>query len=70
MCIRDRVVDGLFGSGRNKPLAGGFAAMVKYINQSPAKVVSIDIPSGLMTEDVYKRQARRGGTLVRSILHE
>ena len=31
--------------------AGGFAAMVKYINQSAAKVVSIDIPSGLMCED-------------------
>lgn len=45
------VIDGLFGSGLNKPLAGGFAAMVKYINQSPAKVVSIDIPTGLMTED-------------------
>ena len=45
------VVDGLFGSGLSKPLAGGFAAMVKYINQSAAKVVSIDIPSGLMTED-------------------
>lgn len=25
--------------------------MVKYINQSAAKVVSIDIPTGLMTED-------------------
>lgn len=45
------VIDGLFGSGLNKPLAGGFAAMVKYINQSPAKVVSIDIPTGLMCED-------------------
>lgn len=45
------VVDGLFGSGLNKPLAGGFAAMVKYINQSPARVVSIDMPSGLMCED-------------------
>lgn len=45
------VIDGLFGSGLNKPLSGGFAAMVKYINQSPAKVVSIDIPSGLMCED-------------------
>ncbi len=45
------VVDGLFGSGLNKPLTGGFAAMVKYINQSPAQVVSIDIPSGLMCED-------------------
>lgn len=48
---RTLVVDGLFGSGLNKPLAGGFAAMVKYINQSPSKVVSIDIPTGLMTED-------------------
>jgi len=45
------VIDGLFGSGINKPLSGGFAAMVKYINQSQAKVVSIDLPSGLMTED-------------------
>lgn len=45
------VVDGLFGSGLNKPLAGGFAMLVKYINQSAAKVVSIDVPSGLMTED-------------------
>lgn len=45
------VVDGLFGSGLNKPLAGGFASLVKYINASRSKVVSIDIPSGLMTED-------------------
>ncbi len=45
------VVDGLFGSGLNKPLNGGFASLVKYINQSPAKVVSIDMPSGLMCED-------------------
>ena len=45
------VIDGLFGAGLNKTLTGGFASLVKYINQSPAKVVSIDLPSGLMTED-------------------
>lgn len=45
------VIDGLFGSGLNKPLMGGFASLVKYINQCPVKVVSIDIPSGLMCED-------------------
>ncbi|MGN0220677.1 MAG: NAD(P)H-hydrate dehydratase [Prevotella sp.] len=45
------VIDGLFGSGLSKPLAGGFASLVKYINASPAQVVSIDVPSGLMTED-------------------
>lgn len=45
------VIDGLFGSGLNKALAGGFAAVVKYINASPATVVAIDVPSGLMGED-------------------
>lgn len=44
------VVDGLFGSGLKKPLDGGFASLVKYINQSGAKVVSIDMPSGMMAE--------------------
>ena len=39
----DIVIDGL--------LSGGFAAVVQYINASPAKVVSIDIPSGMMGED-------------------
>ena len=48
---RTLVVDGLFGSGLNKPLTGGFASLVKYINQSPSKVVSIDLPSGLMAEN-------------------
>ena len=52
------VVDGLFGSGLNKPLAGGFASLVKYINSSQAQVVSLDIPSGLMTEDnIYNVRA-------------
>lgn len=45
------VIDGLFGSGLSRPLTGGYAAMVKYINASPATVVAIDVPSGLMGED-------------------
>lgn len=45
------VIDGLFGSGLNKPLSGGFAAVVKYINASAARVVAIDVPSGLMGEE-------------------
>jgi NAD(P)H-hydrate epimerase len=45
------VIDGLFGSGLNKPLSGGFASVVKYINSSKATIVAIDIPSGLMGED-------------------
>ena len=45
------VIDGLFGSGLTKPLAGGYASLVKYINNAKSQVVSIDVPSGLMTED-------------------
>ena len=45
------VIDGLFGSGLNKPLSGGFAAVVQRLNSSPATVVAIDVPSGLMGED-------------------
>lgn len=50
----DVVIDGLFGSGLNRPLTGGFAAVVNYINQSDAEVVAIDIPSGLFGEDNRK----------------
>ena len=47
----DLVIDGLFGTGLSRPLNGGYASVVKYINASPATVVSIDVPSGLMCED-------------------
>lgn len=47
----DIIVDGLFGTGLSKPLNGGFAHIASLINQSGATVVSIDMPSGLMSED-------------------
>lgn len=47
----DVVIDGLFGSGLNRPLEGAYAMLVEHINQSGAKVVSIDMPSGLFGED-------------------
>ena len=46
----DVVIDGLFGSGLNRPITGGFAGMIKYINACPSTIVSIDIPSGLLGE--------------------
>jgi len=45
------VIDGIFGTGLRNVLSGGFASLVKFINTSPAQVVSIDMPSGLMGED-------------------
>ncbi len=47
---KDVVIDGLFGSGLNKPLMGGFVAVTRYINESGAYVVAIDLPSGLFGE--------------------
>ena len=45
------VIDALFGSGLNRPLAGLVVGIVKAINESKSKVLSIDIPSGLMGEN-------------------
>lgn len=47
----DVIIDGLFGTGLNKPLNGGYAGLAKKINECKATKVSIDIPSGLMCED-------------------
>lgn len=45
------IVDAIFGTGLNKPLSGGYAALTQFINSTQSEVVSIDMPSGLMCED-------------------
>jgi NAD(P)H-hydrate epimerase len=45
------VVDGMFGSGLTRPLSGLSSDLVKHINNSGARIIAIDIPSGLMGED-------------------
>jgi NAD(P)H-hydrate epimerase len=61
------VIDALFGSGLNRPLAGYIANLVQHINESNVTVVSIDIPSGLMGEDnstnISKNIIKAGHTL-------
>jgi len=47
----DIVIDSLFGSGLSRPLSGLAAKLVKHINTAGCRVISIDIPSGLMGED-------------------
>lgn len=46
----DVVIDGLFGSGLNRPPEGLTAALVQHINASKATVISIDLPSGLFCD--------------------
>lgn len=47
----DVVVDGLFGSGLSRKLAGLPLQITQKVNASKAMVVAIDIPSGLFGED-------------------
>lgn len=43
----DLVIDGLFGIGLTRPLAGAHAALVEKINTLGVPVLSLDIPSGI-----------------------
>ena len=44
------VVDALFGTDLSRPLAGLAAAVVAHLNQARARVVAIDLPSGLFAD--------------------
>jgi ADP-dependent NAD(P)H-hydrate dehydratase / NAD(P)H-hydrate epimerase len=48
---RDIIVDAVFGTGLTRSVTGLPADIFKLINNSKARVVSIDIPSGLFGED-------------------
>ena len=44
------VVDALFGTGLTRPLNGLAAALVQHLNVSGARIISLDLPSGLPTD--------------------
>lgn len=46
----DLVVDALYGSGLSRSIEGVAAQLIEHINSSGAKVIAIDIPSGLFGE--------------------
>lgn len=48
----DVIIDALFGSGLNRPVKGTLENIISTINTSKAKVVAVDIPSGLFADDV------------------
>ena len=46
--VPERVfVDALLGTGLQRDVSGAFAAAVNWLNQQPAPVVAVDVPSGL-----------------------
>ncbi|MBI2391832.1 MAG: NAD(P)H-hydrate dehydratase [Deltaproteobacteria bacterium] len=45
--LADLVVDGLFGTGLDRAIAGPMADIIHAINRAPGRRLSLDIPSGL-----------------------
>jgi NAD(P)H-hydrate epimerase len=47
----DVIIDAIFGTGITRPAAGLARDVIRFINQSGATIVSVDIPSGMFGED-------------------
>ncbi|MEP7263198.1 MAG: NAD(P)H-hydrate dehydratase [Bacteroidota bacterium] len=47
----DIVIDALFGTGLTRPVEGIFESTIKSLNSTEAVIISIDIPSGMMTDE-------------------
>lgn len=48
---KDLIIDALFGVGLYAPIqTGGFATLIDIINGSKCEILSIDLPSGMMSE--------------------
>ena len=48
---KELVIDALFGTGLGRELAGRWKRLVELVNDSPASVMSVDIPSGVNGTD-------------------
>jgi NAD(P)H-hydrate epimerase len=47
----DVIVDAIFGIGITRPVEGKFKGVIEAVNASKAKVVAVDIPSGVNTDN-------------------
>ena len=54
---KDIVIDAIFGSGLTREIKGIYASTIKYINESGATVVSIDVPSGLFIDTISSKKS-------------
>ena len=57
----DIAIDALFGFGLNRPLTGMYQLLVQHINSCAKRVICIDVPSGLFTDEPSK-----GNTIIKA----
>ncbi|WP_027421377.1 bifunctional ADP-dependent NAD(P)H-hydrate dehydratase/NAD(P)H-hydrate epimerase [Crocinitomix catalasitica] len=48
----DVIIDAIFGSGLNKPIRGLAATIIETINNSGKTIYSIDVPSGVLCDEI------------------
>lgn len=53
---KDFIIDAIFGIGLNRPAEDWVAGLIKYINNSGAFILAIDMPSGLFSEKVPSKE--------------
>jgi len=56
------IIDAVFGYGLNRETSGDFAKTIDRINNAKAKILSIDIPSGLFADD----NRQNNGSIIRA----
>ncbi|WP_209330607.1 NAD(P)H-hydrate dehydratase [Lunatimonas salinarum] len=55
----DVVIDAVFGVGINRPVAGVYASVICRLNESGKPIVSVDLPSGLPSDELIIGEAIR-----------
>jgi len=52
----DIVIDAIFGQGLNRPIESWVKQLIKYLNNTKCFKISVDVPSGLKTEEIPEDQ--------------
>ncbi len=61
--LEDLFIDAIFGSGLARPVSGFLAEIITHINNSPARTIAIDVPSGLFSDST---SINNGGSIVQA----
>lgn len=60
----DVIIDALIGSGLTKPVKGFLSKVIDHVNESHAQIISIDIPSGLLSDE--SMVSHKGASVIRA----